>query len=248
MRRKNDAQRELEGVAQRLHDERPEASPLELDRIKTSAMSRTRMGSSGRFGARRLAILGLTVGLLAATTGSVLAGGSSDHSGNAAVAQYGNDCDTNNSNGNGNGNFTGGGSGNGNGNGDNNYNCNENSFNTTTNNYGGGSTTNVTNNYTTVSAAPTPAASGVLGTKTSKAKTSARRIKIHVKVPHGAKLSRVTVKVNGKKVKTLKGKAASANIELVNLPCSTGATKIQISVTLANGKTVTSTHSYHLCV
>ncbi len=247
MRRKNDADRELEGVAQRLRKERPEASPLELDRAKTAAMSRTRTAARGRFGARRLAIAGLTVGLLAATTGTVLAGGNDGgQPGNAAVAQYGNNCDTNNNNGNGNGNHTGGESGNNNGNGDNNYNCNENSFNTTTNNYGGGTTT-VVNNYTTVAATPTPT-SDVLGTKSSKAKTSSRRIKIHVKVPRGAKLSRVTVKVNGKKVKTLKGKAASANIELINLPCSTGATKIQISVTLANGKTVTATHSYHLCV
>jgi hypothetical protein len=246
MRRKNDADRELEGVAQRLRKERPEASPLELDRIKTAAMSRTRTATRGRFGARRLAIAGLTVGLLAATTGTVLAGGSSAPSGNAAVAQYGNNCDTNNNNGNGNGNHTGGEGGNNNGNGDNNYNCNENSFNTTTINNGGSNTTNITNDYTTVAATPTPT-SDVLGTKSAKAKTSARRIRIHVKVPHGARLSRVTVKVNGKRVKTLKGKAASANIELINLPCSTGATKIQISVTLSDGKTVTAIHSYHLC-
>lgn len=117
MRRKNDAQREVEGVAQRLRNERPEASPLELDRIKTSAMSRMRSASGGRVGARRLAVAGLTVGLLAATTGSVLAGGGSGGStGNAAVAQYGNNCDTNNNNGNiGSGNGNGNGNGNGHG-------------------------------------------------------------------------------------------------------------------------------------
>jgi hypothetical protein len=240
MRRKNDVQREVEGVAQRLRKERPEASPLELDRIKTAAMSRTTVGSGGRAGARRLAVIGLTVGLLAATTGSVLAGrSSSQSSGNAAIAQYGNNCDTNNN-----------GSGNGNGNNNNNFNCNEDSFNETT------ITNNVTNNYTIVSATPGPSVSatpapsgGVLGSKTTKkARTSGRRIKIHVKVPRGARLSRVTVKVNGKRVKTLTGKKASANIEMVNLPCSKGATKIEVSVTLGNGKTVTSTHSYHLCV
>ena len=46
MRRKNDADRGLEGVAQRLRKERPEASPLELDRAKTTAMSRTRTAST----------------------------------------------------------------------------------------------------------------------------------------------------------------------------------------------------------
>jgi hypothetical protein len=299
MRRKNDAQREVEGVAQRLRKERPEASPLDLDRIKTSAMAHTRSGSGGRAGARRLAVVGLTVGLLAATTGSVLAGGGSgSSSSNAAVAQYGNNCDTNNNNGeigsgngNGNGNGNGGGnggnggnsgghgysataswsgggggggnggnggngngSGNGNengngngnesGNGNNNYNCNENSFNTTeiTNNYAG----DVVNNYTVVNAAPS---GSVLGSKTSKkATTSSRRIKIHVRVPRGAKVRRVTIKVNGKHLKTIRGKKASANVELVNLPCSSGATKIEVSITLSDGKTVTAKHSYHLCV
>jgi hypothetical protein len=269
-RRKHDAHKdEVEGVAQRLRSERPEASPLELDRIKTTAMSRARSAARGRAGARRLAVAGLTVGLLAAMTGGVIAGVGSSHSpGNAAVAQYGNNCDTNNggnsvgsNNGNGNsksyghhhsghgssgggGNNNGNGNGNESGNGNNNYNCNENSFNETVNNYAG-STTNITNNYTTVSATPSV---GVLGSKTKKPSTSSRHIKIHVKVPHGLKLRKVTVRVNGKRVKTLTGKKASANVELVNLPCSKGTTKVAISVTLSNGKTITSRHQYHLCV
>jgi len=288
MRRKNDAQHELEGVAQRLRKERPEASPLELDRIKTAAMSRARAGAGGRAGARRLAVLGLTVGLLSATTGGVLAGqGSGQSSGNAAVAQYGNNCDTNNNNGpigsgngngNGNGNGSralasfiaspsgdgggdggGGGNGNGNGNGNqngnesgngnNNYNCNENSFNKTettiTNNYAGA--TNVTNNYTIVTAAP-PTGNVLASSTSKKAAISSRRIKIHVRVPRGSKLRSLSVRVNGKRVKRLTGKQASANVELVDLPCSKGATKIEVSVTLTSGKTVTSTHSFHLCV
>jgi hypothetical protein len=232
MRRKDDARDELEGVAQRLRKERPEASPLELDEIKTAAMSRTRAAGRGRMGARRLAVVGLTVGLLAATTGSVIAGQGSTPTGNAATAQYGNNCDTNN-----------GGGGNNSGGGNNNNNCNENSFNQTTNNYAGSTT--VVNNYTTVSAAPT---TGVLGSKTSKPKTSGRRIRIHVNLPHGAKLRKVTIAVNGKRVRTLRGRAASANVVLVNLPCSSGATTVQITITLSNGKTVTARHSYHLCV
>ncbi len=241
MRRKNDArtQSELEGVAQRLREQRPEASPLELDRIKTTAMSRVK--ATARAGSRRFAVLGLTAGLLAATTGGVIASRGDGHSpGNAAIAQYGNNCDTNNG-GNNNGNNNGGNNGSNNGN--NNGNCNENSFNTTTNNYAGA--TNVTNNYTTVSATPS---SSVLGSKTKKKATSSRHIKIHVKVPHGLKLRRVTVRVNGRHLKTLTGKKASANVELINLSCSKGATTIEVSVTLSNGKTVTSRHQYHLCV
>jgi len=273
-RRKHDAHKdEVEGVAQRLRSERPEASPLELDRIKTTAMSRARVAARGRAGGRRLAVAGLTIGLLAAMTGGVIAGVGSSHSpGNAAVAQYGNGCDTNNggnsvgsnngngdgnsksfassyshhgsSHGNSGGNHNGNGNGNESGNGNNNYNCNENSFNETVNNYAG-STTNITNNYTTVSAAPSI---GVQGSTTKKPSTSGRHIRIHVKVPHGLKLRKVTVRVNGKHVKTLTGKKASANVELVNLPCSKGTTTVEISVTLSNGKTVTSRHRYHLCV
>jgi hypothetical protein len=245
MRRRNDgrSQAGTEDVAQRLREERPEASPLELDRIKTTAMSRAKAGAG--VGSRRFAVLALTVGLLAATTGGVVAsGGAGQSPGNAAVAQYGNNCDVNNGgehNGNGNGNENGS---NGNNNGNNNGNCNENSFNTTiTNNYAG--PTNVTNNYTTVAATP---GAGVLGSKTSKKATSSRHIRIHVRVPSGSKLRRVIVRVNGRRVKTMTGRKASANVELVNLPCSKGATTIEVAVTLSNGKTVTSRHTYHLCV
>jgi hypothetical protein len=303
MPRKYDAHRdELEGVAQRLRDERPEASPLELDRIKTTAMSRAKAGSGrGRAGARRLAVASLTVGLLAAGTGSVLAGNSGGGSkGSAASAQYGGNCDTGNGNGNsigsgngnengnGNGNTqfaafishekskgkdkgggsgggTGNGSGNGNangngngtengnengnesGNGNNNFNCNENSFNTTENNITENNTTtnNVTNTYnssTVTIAAPTN--TGVLGATTSKAKTSSKRVKFHINVPRRSKLRRVTLKVNGKVVSVLRGKAAKANVSIANLPCSATVT---ITAVTASGKTVTQTHVYKLC-
>jgi hypothetical protein len=104
MPRKHDANKdELEGVAQRLRSERPVASPLDLDRIKTTAMSRAKAATGGgRAGARRLAVAGLTVGLMAAGTGGVIAGVGSNHSaGNAATAQYGNTCVAGNGNGNG---------------------------------------------------------------------------------------------------------------------------------------------------
>lgn len=91
MRRKNKPPKdEVDSVAQRLRSERPEASALELDRIKTTAMSRARP-VRGRGGARRrFAVAGLTIGLMAAGTGGVIAGGAtSGNSGNAATAQYG---------------------------------------------------------------------------------------------------------------------------------------------------------------
>jgi len=91
MRRKNHPRKdEVDNIAERLRSERPEASPLELDRIKTTAMSRAR-SVSGRIGARRrFAVAGLTIGLMAAGTGGVIAGGAtSTNPSNAATAQYG---------------------------------------------------------------------------------------------------------------------------------------------------------------
>jgi hypothetical protein len=299
MPRKNDAHKdELEGVAQRLRSARPEASPLELDRIKTTAMSRAR-AVTGRAGARRLAVAGLTVGLMAAGTGGVIAGvGSSNTHGNAATAQYGKNCEAGNGDGNGNGSHNGngngntvasfgrsgghhghggkhGGSGNGSGNGNTNgngngndngnesgndngnFNCNDNSFNGNGDVNGNGNTittNNITNNITnnfntspvTITVPPSPTSS-VLGSTTTKAKTSSRRIKIHIRIPRKARLKKVTLKINGKVISVLKGKKASANINLVNLPCSKGATTVVVIAVTDNGKTIEESRQFHLC-
>jgi hypothetical protein len=245
MPRKHDAHKdELEGVAQRLRDERPQASALDLDRIKTTAMSRAQAATGrGHAGARRLAIAGLTVGLLAAGTGGVLAGEShgGKSGGNAASAQYGGECNISNGSGN---------VGNGNGSKSENYACNENSFNNTTINET--NTTNITNDITnsyngstvtvTTPAAPT---AGVLGTSTTKKATiSSKDVKIHIDVPRKSKLRKVTLRVNGKILSVLKGKKASKNITLVSLPCSA---KVTITAVTVSGKTVTETHTYNLC-
>src|SRR6185437_3941004 len=231
MPRKHDAHRdELEGVAQRLRDERPQASPLDLDRIKTTAMARAKAGSGGRAGARRLAVAGLTVGLLVATTGGVLAGESGHGkgkggSGNAANAQYGGECNISN----GNGNI-------GNENGAGNNACNENTFITENNSSTNNTTNNITNNYnsSTVTVAG-PANSGVLAaTTTKKATTSSKHVRIHINVPGKSKLRKVTLKVNGKIVSVLRGKKASKNVTLVSLPCSA---KVTITAVTASGKT-----------
>ena len=89
MQRKDAHDEELDRIAQRLRAERPQLDPLRLDAIKTTTMSRAQR--SGRSGTRRrLAVAGLTVGLMAATTGGVIAaGGAGQSGGNAATAQYG---------------------------------------------------------------------------------------------------------------------------------------------------------------
>ena len=85
-------------------------------------------------------------------------------------------------------------------------NITENTTITTTNNNPGG--TNVNNYYTTVSATPT---SSVLAAKTTKkVTTSLRDIKIHIKISRKTHLKKVTLKLNGKTFKVLKGKSASS--------------------------------------
>lgn len=252
MRRKNEQHEpELEGIAERMRAERPEASPLELDQIKLSAMSRAK-AATGRANPRRLVVAALTVGLMAAGTGGVLAaGGSGGAAGNAASAQYSTtsvDCgDIGNGNGNGNGNGGGEGNGNENGNGNGNYNCNNNSFNNSGNTVN--NITNITNNggstTTTTITASSSAALGVAGSKV--AKRSSRHLKIHVKLPRHGKLRSVSIKVNGKHLKTISGKKASANVVLANLPCGSSGTTVTVTVTLSSGKTITQSHTYHLC-
>jgi hypothetical protein len=243
----------LEGVAQRLRNERPEASPLQLDQIKTSAMSRAKAGTRRRSAAaRRLATAGLTIGLLAAGTGGVIAGegghghGKGGGSTSASSTQYGGECNITNGSGN---------VGDKNGAGAENNACNENVFITEDN-----SSTNTTtiNNYTTNDTAPVtvdvvPAgttssgSSGVLAAKTTKPALSLRDIKIHLNLSRKTRLKKVTLKLDGKTFKVLKGSAASKNIKLTNLPCGNGATTITVVAVTSNGKTVTESHTFHLC-
>ncbi len=253
MRRKNDANKEeLEGVAQRLRNERPEASPLQLDQIKMSAMSRAKAGTRRhKAGARRLATAGLTIGLLAAGTGGVVAGETGGHhhggsgSTSASSTQYGGECNITNGSGN---------VGNNNGNEVENNACNENTYineeNTTTI-----TTTTITNNNSTntspitveVVPAGTSGSSGVEAAKTTKPALSLRDIKIHLKLSRKSHLKKVTLKLDGKTFKVLKGKAASKNINLTNLPCSNGATTITVVAVTSTGKTITESHTFHLC-
>jgi hypothetical protein len=266
MWRKNDASKdELDGVAQRLRDERPTASPLELDQIKRTAMSRAKVKSGGRtFGARRLAVAGLTVGLMAAGTGGVIAagGGKGVHANAASVQYSSNECD--------NGNIVGGeNSGN-----NNNFNCNSGTIsinetnnntinetndsttnNSTTNNStntsNDSSTNTTTNNYysstVTLSAAGTTASSGVLASKQTKASASKRSFSIHFFAAKGRKLKKLTVTLNGKVIKVLNGNQTKATLDFVGVACSNVRQNLKITGTLADGKKISETRHYNLC-
>src|SRR3954469_11504648 len=85
---------ELQDVARRLREERREATPLELDGIKMTAMSRARARSfAPRGGLRsRLVVALTTVALVGGATGGVIAASTGGKTGgkddNAAQKQY----------------------------------------------------------------------------------------------------------------------------------------------------------------
>ena len=81
---------DLREVAERLRSERAEASSLDLDRIKTRAVANAATSRTKGFQvkSRTIATL-LTVALMAAGTGGVIAGGGhGGHNGNASKSQY----------------------------------------------------------------------------------------------------------------------------------------------------------------
>jgi hypothetical protein len=85
-----------EHVVKRLNDERPTASPLELDRLKLQAMQQAERArpslyaqKKGTFMKSRLALtLVLVAGFMLSTTGATLAISGSSGSGSAATNQY----------------------------------------------------------------------------------------------------------------------------------------------------------------
>ena len=82
---------ELAAIAQQLHDERPQATALELDQIKLRAQANARRSARRRdvFMRSRLAITSiLVVGVLMSGAGAGLAISGSSGSGSAGVAQY----------------------------------------------------------------------------------------------------------------------------------------------------------------
>ena len=80
---------ELDDVAQRLHDSRPELDPLSLDHVKQTV--RTRAARTARTGlpARRLASTAvLAMGIMLSGTGATLAVSGISDDGSAGTAQY----------------------------------------------------------------------------------------------------------------------------------------------------------------
>ena len=81
---------ELRELADRLREERATASALDLDRIKTRAMANAATSRPKGFALRSRSVAALlTVALMAAGTGGVIAGGGNGNgNGNASNSQY----------------------------------------------------------------------------------------------------------------------------------------------------------------
>ena len=81
---------ELRELASRLREERAEATGLDLDRIKTNAMAKATAPRRKGFVLRSRGMAAvLTLALMAAGTGGVLAGGGNGHGGgSSAKTQY----------------------------------------------------------------------------------------------------------------------------------------------------------------
>jgi len=94
----------------------------------------------------------------------------------------------------------------------------------------------------TVQAATAPSAAETFTLPSTKACVSRRHFRIRVKK---GSYKTVVVWVNGRRVKSLKGKRITAAVDLRGLP--KGTFKVKIAATLATGKVVTDTRTYRTC-
>ncbi len=74
---------------------------------------------------------------------------------------------------------------------------------------------------------------------------SRRQFRIRLRVPKGVGVTSAEVRVNGKRVKTVKRARFTAPVDLRNLP--KGPVKVNIRVRLADGRTITGTRTYRTC-
>jgi hypothetical protein len=240
MWRKNDRQpQDMESIVQRLRDERPEASGLELDRVKTTAMRAARStGSGARFRSRRLAVIGLTLGLSAAGTGGVLAaGGATPSAGNAAKAQYSTITTvttvtvpvtiTTTISG---------------------TSTTITSLTTSTLTESVSSTVTGYATSTLTSTAAVTASGEVLGAKEEKAASSDRKLKVHFTRFPKSKLKELKVTVEGKTIKVVHGNKRYAEVSFAGVICSSKRTPVVVTAVFTDGKTASQTGVYWACV
>jgi hypothetical protein len=88
--------------------------------------------------------------------------------------------------------------------------------------------------------------SAVFTLPSNKRCASRRSFRIRLKAPKGVKLASATVRVNGKLVKTVKGKRLTAPVDLRGLPKGTFTVKVEARTT--DGRTVGDSRRYRTCV
>jgi len=255
-RKKERTPSNLQGVDQRLRAERPQATPLELDQIKRTAMSRADASAPRSSFARRFVVAGLTVGLVAAGTGGVIAAGSNGgygHNHNAAGSQYSSTVTTTTT-------------------------VTQTINNTTSINIGsinnspctvvapitGTFTCNIgTSGTVTVTASATSAVQvatltsstsgngGVLGSTEkvkTKARTSSRELTIHPRFSKRYRLATETVTINGKAYKFFLHGRTAITVSFKGDACSTTTQHVKITAVTTKGKVLTERRTYKLCI
>jgi hypothetical protein len=86
----------------------------------------------------------------------------------------------------------------------------------------------------------------VFALPSAKQCVSHRRFTIHIRKLPGITWVSAIVKINGKRVKTVKRAQITALISLVGLP--KGSFVLSITAKASNGRTVTGTRTYHTCI
>jgi hypothetical protein len=98
-------------------------------------------------------------------------------------------------------------------------------------------------------AAPKPTSrlkpADVLRLPSTRRCVSRRRFRIRLRTPRGAKLAKLTVRLNGKLVRTVRGKRITARVDLRGLP--RGRFRVTIEVRTVDGRKVTATRRYRTC-
>ncbi len=74
---------------------------------------------------------------------------------------------------------------------------------------------------------------------------SRRKLRIRLRVPKGVGVTSAEVRVNGRRVRTVKRSRFTAPVDLRNLP--KGRVKVNIRVKLADGRTIAGTRTYRTC-
>lgn len=94
-------------------------------------------------------------------------------------------------------------------------------------------------------ATPPTGTPGSLGLPAARTCKSRRSFKIRARAPRGQKLRSARVFVNGKRVRTLRGKSLRAAVNLRGLP--KGTVRVRIVARTTRGRTVTATRTYRTC-